>query len=56
MIRIGTAGFSYRDCAGPFYPRGLPQNNWLAYYARDFLTVQLNVTFYRLPAARNLAA
>lgn len=56
MIRIGTAGFSYRDWLGPFYPRGLAQGEWLAYYARQFSTVELNVTFYRLPSTATLAA
>jgi len=56
MIRIGTAGFSYRDWRGPFYPAGLPEREWLGYYARAFSTVELNVTFYRLPDRRNLAA
>ena len=54
MILIGTAGFSYRDWLGPFYPTGLPERDWLAFYAREFPTVELNVTFYRLPAARTL--
>jgi len=56
MILIGTAGFSYRDWRGPFYPAGLPERDWLAFYAREFPTVELNVTFYRLPAARTLDA
>lgn len=56
MIRIGTAGFSYRDWLGPFYPAGLPERDWLAFYARQFPTVELNVTFYRLPAARTIDA
>lgn len=56
MIRLGTAGFSYQDWAGTFYPPGLPEREWLAYYAREFSFVELNVTFYRLPAARTVAA
>jgi uncharacterized protein YecE (DUF72 family) len=56
MILIGTAGFSYRDWRGPFYPPGLPERDWLAYYAREFPTLELNVTFYRIPSARTLAA
>jgi len=56
VILIGTAGFSYRDWVGPFYPRGLPSKEWLAFYSREFATVELNVTFYRLPDARSLSA
>lgn len=56
MVRIGTSGFSYKDWVGPVYPAGLPERNWLSYYATQFSTVELNVTFYRIPSARNLDA
>src|SRR5258708_39905192 len=56
MIRIGTSGFSYRDWLGPFYPPGLKERDWLPFYAKHFSTVELNVTFYRLPARRTLDA
>ncbi len=56
MLRIGTAGFAYDDWVGAFYPPGLPERDWLAYYAREFDTVELNVTFYRLPGPRAFAA
>lgn len=32
-----------------FYPAGLVKNKWLEYYCQFFNTVELNVTFYRLP-------
>jgi uncharacterized protein YecE (DUF72 family) len=32
------------------YPAGLPQREWLAHYATVFDTVEVNNTFYRLPA------
>ncbi|MEP7356801.1 MAG: DUF72 domain-containing protein [Anaerolineales bacterium] len=56
MIRIGTSGFSYRDWLGVFYPAGLKERDWLPFYAKHFSTVELNVTFYRLPARRTLDA
>lgn len=49
MIRIGTSGWVYGDWRGRFYPQGLAQKNWLAYYAQHFDTVELNATTYRLP-------
>ena len=49
MIRMGTSGFSYDDWRGAVYPRSLPKWEWLSYYARSFDTVELNVTYYRLP-------
>ena len=55
MIRIGTSGFSYDDWLGPVYPAGLPARDQLAFYAREFSTVELNVTYYRIPDARTVA-
>lgn len=55
MIRVGTAGFHYKDWVGPFYPKEEPQSRWLEYYAREFDTCELNYTYYRLPDARQLA-
>ncbi|MFB0546398.1 MAG: DUF72 domain-containing protein, partial [Anaerolineae bacterium] len=54
MILIGTSGFSYKDWVGPYYPAGLPQREWLRFYAREFPTCELNFTYYRLPAPRTL--
>ncbi len=51
MLRIGTSGFSYDDWVGPVYPEGLPAREHLRYYATLFSTVELNVTYYRIPAA-----
>lgn len=48
-IYIGTSGYSYPHWQGIFYPKNLPQAKWLEYYAKYFGTVELNVTFYRLP-------
>ncbi len=48
-LRIGCSGFNYYDWKGNFYPEDLPQNKWLDYYSKRFDTVELNVTFYRLP-------
>ncbi len=56
MIRIGTSGFSYKDWVGPVYPPKMPEKEWLGYYASLFSTVELNVTFYRLPTTRNIDA
>jgi uncharacterized protein YecE (DUF72 family) len=44
---IGTSGFNYKDWKEIFYPKGLPQKQWLAYYARHYNTVEINATFYR---------
>jgi len=48
-IYIGTSGYNYSDWKGVFYPKDLPQKRWLEHYQKFFGTVELNVTFYRLP-------
>ncbi len=51
-LLIGCSGFNYSDWKSTFYPEGLAQRKWLKYYCTVFDTVELNVTFYRLPLAR----
>jgi uncharacterized protein YecE (DUF72 family) len=48
-LRVGTSGFGYKDWLGNFYPRACPQSDFLKFYAGKFVTVELDVTFYRLP-------
>src|SRR5438093_358390 len=49
VAMVGTSGWQYRDWREAFYPKELPQSNWLAHYATAFATVEVNNTFYRLP-------
>ena len=55
-LRIGTSGWQYRDWRGPVYPRDLPTKSWFAHYATLFDTVELNSTFYRMPAPETFDA
>lgn len=48
-LKIGCSGFSYPHWRGAFYPDGMPQSRWLAHYCTAFSSVELNVTFYRIP-------
>ena len=50
-LLVGTSGFDYKDWRGSFYPRFIKSGDRLAFYAVHFDTVELNVTFYRMPAA-----
>ena len=50
---IGTSGFDYPHWRGPFYPSKLPVRDRLGFYAQHFGAVELNVTFYRMPAAES---
>ena len=49
-ILAGTSGYSYKEWLGHFYPEKLPANAMLRYYGERFATVEINNTFYRMPA------
>lgn len=48
-LRAGTSGYAFKEWKGAFYPPTLPDDEWLAFYASRFPTVEINNTFYRLP-------
>jgi len=50
VIRIGTSGWVYNHWRGPFYPADLPASKMFAFYLKHFDTVEINNSFYRLPA------
>jgi len=55
-VYVGTSGFSYPHWGkGVFYPQDLPQREWFLYYVKQFDTVELNVSFYRLPKKETFA-
>ncbi len=53
-IHIGTAGFSYNDWLGNFYPQFCPAADYLRCYAMTFDTVEIDSTFYRIPTAETV--
>ncbi len=53
-IKIGTSGWHYNHWIERFYPKDLPKNKWLIYYAEHFDTVEINNTFYHLPKAKTV--
>lgn len=54
MIYIGTSGFQYDDWVGTYYPQDLPKKEWLTFYAKEFHTLEINFTYYRMPSAKSL--
>lgn len=50
VARVGCSGWSYRDWRGVVYPADAPARRWFELYAERFDTVEINNTFYRLPA------
>jgi uncharacterized protein YecE (DUF72 family) len=50
MIRIGTAGWKYKDWEGIVYPKPKPRGfDELAYMARYFTTIEINSSYYGPP-------
>jgi uncharacterized protein YecE (DUF72 family) len=50
MLYLATSGWSYTHWRGTFYPAKLVARDQLPFLARHFSTVELNSSFYRLPA------
>src|SRR5918998_2567989 len=62
-IQVGCQGWNYDDWVTPpagqspvFYPRGTRAADMLALYARAFETVEVDSTFYAVPAASTVDA
>src|SRR5439155_3103709 len=49
-IRIGTCSWADDALSKHFYPPGTPPSERLRYYAEQFDTVEVDSTYYRLPA------
>ncbi|MCC2646477.1 MAG: hypothetical protein K0R02_542 [Rickettsiaceae bacterium] len=46
---IGTSGWSYGNWKEVFYPKDLRQTEWLAFFAKNLNSVEINSTFYASP-------
>lgn len=49
-VHIGTSGWHYKHWLGSFYPANLRPKEMLSWYMERFDTVELNNSFYHLPA------
>jgi len=55
LLYIGTAGWSYDDWVGKFYPFSHSKEfGWLKYYARYFNTVEVNSSYYSYISPRTV--
>lgn len=52
-LKVGTSGWQYASWRDAFYPHQVPQRRWLQHYAQRFACVEVNNTFYNLPAAQS---
>ncbi|MBI3568559.1 MAG: DUF72 domain-containing protein [Gemmatimonadetes bacterium] len=53
-IRLGCQGWNYAAWVGPLYPARTRPADFLATYARAFDTVEVDSTFYAIPAANTV--
>lgn len=49
-VLVGTSGYAYKEWKGVFYPDGIKPAGMLGYYGTRLPTVEINNTFYRMPA------
>ena len=55
-VLAGTSGFAFSEWKGGFYPIDLPNDRLLSHYASVLPTVEINVSFYRMPTPAMIAA
>src|SRR5205814_3800711 len=55
IIRVGTASWSDPGFVKDWYPPGLPARERLTWYAEHFQLVEVNSTFYAVPAPEVVA-
>lgn len=53
-LSLGTSSWNFGDWKGTFYPEKLPTKHQLSFYASHFNTVEVNTSFYALPAPATL--
>ncbi len=54
QIRLGTSSWTGEGWVGSFYPANAKPQDFLPIYAREFDTVEIDSTFYRVPTAKTV--
>lgn len=49
-LYYGCTGWSMKEWVGGYYPKGTKSGNYLDEYAKQFNTIELNTTYYRIPS------
>lgn len=50
MLMVGTAGYSYQDWKGVFYPVNMKETDFLHFYSERFPFVEIDSTYYTVPS------
>jgi uncharacterized protein YecE (DUF72 family) len=53
-IYIGCTGWSVKEWIGRVYPKGTKANDYLHHYSRQFNTIEMNTTHYRIPSVNDV--
>lgn len=53
---IGTSGYNFDSWRGSFYPPALAEPEMLRFYGQHLVSVESNLTFYKLPNIRTVQA
>ncbi|MBI4848856.1 MAG: DUF72 domain-containing protein [Nitrospirae bacterium] len=56
QIYVGTSGYGYKEWKGIFYPEKISSKEMLRFYSERLSTVEINNTFYHMPAENVLAS
>ncbi|CAN5249650.1 DUF72 domain-containing protein [soil metagenome] len=54
-LLLGCCAWQHPSFVEHFYPRGLATNKQLGYYAQHFNSVEIDASFYRVPAPKTVA-
>lgn len=54
-IYAGCTGWSMKEWTGNVYPAGTKAKDFLKFYGKQFNTIELNTTHYRIPAAEMIS-
>ena len=49
-IYFGCTGWAMKEWVGKFYPHKSKSKEFLKHYAKQFTTIELNTTHYRIPS------
>jgi uncharacterized protein YecE (DUF72 family) len=49
-VYVGCAKWGRKDWIGKIYPRGTKESDFLELYAKNFNSIELNATFYKIPS------
>ncbi len=54
QIYIGCTGWSMKEWVGKIYPAGTKPADYLLHYGKQFNSIELNTTFYRIPDKKTI--